>query len=112
MVVDSHNFKVYGETIQLVQEAYLDPEKQRADKRVQWLPHPPNVHQCYWCNFVMIDPSRGVHGAAFNIDVIIDGALGTDGGSKITRESIEREETEEDLGAWDDVEEFHDGGDV
>ena len=55
---------------------------------------------------------NGVHGAAFNIDVIVDGALGTDGGSKITRESIEREETEEDLGAWDDVEEFHDGGDL
>ena len=59
-----------------------------------------------------LDPSRGVHGAAFNIDVIIDGALGTEGGSKITRESIEREEREEDLGAWDDVEEFHDGGGV
>ena len=59
-----------------------------------------------------IDPSRGVHGAAFNIDVIIDGALGTDGGSRDTRESIEREEREEDLGAWDDVEEFHDGGGV
>ena len=59
-----------------------------------------------------IDPSRGVHGAAFNIDVIIDGALGTEGGTKVTRESIEREEREDDLGAWDDVEEFHDGGDV
>ena len=59
-----------------------------------------------------IDPSRGVHGAAFNIDVIIDGALGTQGGTKDTRESIEQEEREDDLGAWDDVEEFHDGGEA
>ena len=49
-----------------------------------------------------IDPSRGVHGSAFNIDVIIDGALGTDGVTVVTRESLEREEREEDLGAWDD----------
>jgi DNA-directed RNA polymerase subunit A' len=60
-----------------------------------------------------IDPSRGVHGSAFNIDVIIDGALGTDGVTVVTRESLEREEREEDLGAWDDesTEVDYDGGD-
>ena len=60
-----------------------------------------------------IDPSRGVHGSAFNIYVIIDGALGTDGVTVVTRESLEREEREEDLGAWDDesTEVDFDGGD-
>jgi len=49
-----------------------------------------------------IDPSRGVHGSPFNIDVIVDEALGTEGATVIKRESFEREEKEEDLGAWDD----------
>jgi hypothetical protein len=60
-----------------------------------------------------IDLSCGVYGSAFNIDVIIDGALGTDGVTVVTRESLEREEREEDLGAWDDesTEVDYDGGD-
>jgi len=33
-----------------------------------------------------IDPSRGVHGKPFNIDVIVDAALGTDGPIKIIEE--------------------------
>ena len=44
-----------------------------------------------------IDPSRGVHGAAFNIDVIIDGALGTEGGTKKLLEKASNEEREDDL---------------
>jgi DNA-directed RNA polymerase subunit A' len=49
-----------------------------------------------------IDPSRGVHGSPFNIDVIVDAALGTSGGLEIDRDSYEREIVEEDLGAWED----------
>ncbi len=59
-----------------------------------------------------IDPARSHSGSAIDVDGIIDAALGTDGGSNITRETIEREEAEEDLGAWDDVGEFHDSDEV
>jgi DNA-directed RNA polymerase subunit A' len=48
-----------------------------------------------------IDPSRGVHGSPFNIDVIVDAALGTEGGLNVERESLERDENEEDMGAWE-----------
>jgi len=54
-----------------------------------------------------IDPSRGVHGSPFNIDVIVDDALGTEGGLTVNRGSFERDENEEDLGGW----EFDDGDD-
>ena len=57
-----------------------------------------------------IDPSRGVHGSPFNIDVIVDEALGTEGATVVKRESFEREEKEEDLGAWDDDVSGNDGG--
>ena len=53
-----------------------------------------------------IDPSRGVHGSPFNIDVIVDEALGTEGATVVKRESRERDESEEDMGAW----EFEDSG--
>jgi DNA-directed RNA polymerase subunit A' len=56
-----------------------------------------------------IDPSRGVHGSPFNIDVIVDNALGTEGKTVIDRESFEHEVAEDDLGAWEDATE-HDGG--
>jgi DNA-directed RNA polymerase subunit A' len=56
-----------------------------------------------------IDPSRGVHGSPFNIDVIVDDALGTEGKTVLERESFEREIAEDDLGAWEDATE-HDGG--
>ena len=59
-----------------------------------------------------IDPSRGVHGSPFNIDVIVDEALGTEGATVIQRESFEREESEEDLGAWDDDVSEDTGSDV
>ena len=59
-----------------------------------------------------IDPSRGVHGSPFNIDVIVDEALGTEGATVVKRESFEREEKEEDLGAWDDDVSGNDGGEV
>jgi DNA-directed RNA polymerase subunit A' len=55
-----------------------------------------------------IDPSRGVHGSPFNIDVIVDHALGTEGKTVIERESFEHEVAEDDLGAWEDATE-HDG---
>ena len=48
-----------------------------------------------------IDPSRGVHGSPFNIDVIVDAALGTEGGLEMDNESFERETVEEDLGGWE-----------
>jgi DNA-directed RNA polymerase subunit A' len=48
-----------------------------------------------------IDPSRGVHGSPFNIDVIVDAALGTEGGLEVDRESFERDADEEDMGAWE-----------
>ena len=59
-----------------------------------------------------IDPSRGVHGSPFNIDVIVDEALGTEGATVVKRESFEREEKEEDLGAWDDDVSEDTGSDV
>jgi len=59
-----------------------------------------------------IDPSRGVHGSPFNIDVIVDEALGTEGATVVQRESFEREESEEDLGAWDDDVSEDTGSDV
>jgi hypothetical protein len=34
-----------------------------------------------------IDPSRGVHGKPFNIDVIVDAALGTDGPTKTAEQA-------------------------
>jgi DNA-directed RNA polymerase subunit A' len=55
-----------------------------------------------------IDPSRGVHGSPFNIDVIVDYALGTEGKTLLERESFEHEVAEDDLGAWEDATE-HDG---
>ena len=48
-----------------------------------------------------IDPSRGVHGSPFNIDVIVDDALGTEGATIVERKSRERDENEEDMGAWE-----------
>ena len=45
-----------------------------------------------------IDPSRGVHGSPFNIDVIVDEALGTEGATVVERDSFEREEKEDDFG--------------
>ena len=48
-----------------------------------------------------IDPSRGVHGSPFNIDVIVDEALGTEGATIDVRESKERDEKEEDFGGWE-----------
>jgi DNA-directed RNA polymerase beta' subunit len=58
-----------------------------------------------------IDPSRGVHGSPFNIDVIVDAALGTEGGLEIDRESFERDDEEEDFGGWEfDIEEVETGG--
>ncbi len=57
-----------------------------------------------------IDPSRGVHGSPFNIDVIVDEALGTEGATIVQRESRERDESEEDMGAWEFEEADTDGG--
>jgi len=56
-----------------------------------------------------IDPSRGVHGSPFNIDVIVDAALGTEGGLEVDRDSYEFSAEEEDMGAWEESAE-HDGG--
>jgi DNA-directed RNA polymerase subunit A' len=57
-----------------------------------------------------IDPSRGVHGSPFNIDVIVDAALGTEGGLEVDRESFERDDDEEDMGAWEFEADENDGG--
>ena len=58
-----------------------------------------------------IDPSRGVHGSPFNIDVIVDDALGTEGATLVMRESRERDENEEDMGAWEFDDSESDGSD-
>jgi len=60
-----------------------------------------------------IDPSRGVHGSPFNIDVIVDSALGTRDGGIDDRESFERDEAEEDFGGieFDDDSDSDIGGD-
>ncbi len=57
-----------------------------------------------------IDPSRGVHGSPFNIDVIVDEALGTEGATVVERESFEREEKEEDFGGIEYEDAGTDGG--
>jgi DNA-directed RNA polymerase subunit A' len=57
-----------------------------------------------------IDPSRGVHGSPFNIDVIVDAALGTEGGLELDHDSYEREDVEEDLGGWEFDDDGDDGG--
>ena len=59
-----------------------------------------------------IDPSRGVHGSPFNIDVIVDEALGTEGVTIVQRESRERDESEEDMGAWEFEDSNDDGGEA
>ena len=59
-----------------------------------------------------IDPSRGVHGSPFNIDVIVDEALGTEGVTVVKRESRERDESEEDMGAWEFEDSGNQGGEV
>ena len=58
-----------------------------------------------------IDPSRGVHGSPFNIDVIVDEALGTEGATVVVRDSFEREEKEEDFGGIEFDEPDSVGGD-
>jgi len=57
-----------------------------------------------------IDPSRGVHGSPFNIDVIVDEALGTEGATVVERDSFEREEKEEDFGGIEYEDAGTDGG--
>ncbi|MDA8805285.1 DNA-directed RNA polymerase subunit A' [Euryarchaeota archaeon] len=57
-----------------------------------------------------IDPSRGVHGSPFNIDVIVDEALGTEGATVVERDSFEREEKEEDFGGIEYEDAETDGG--
>ena len=59
-----------------------------------------------------IDPSRGVHGSPFNIDVIVDEALGTEGATVVKRESRERDESEEDMGAWEFEDSGNQGGEI
>jgi len=56
-----------------------------------------------------IDPARGVHGSPFNVDVVVDTALGTSGMTVVKNERMERSESEDDMGAWEDAAE-HDGG--
>ena len=48
-----------------------------------------------------IDPSRSTRGSPFNIAVIVDEALGTEGAIVIESQSLEKDEIEEDMGAWE-----------
>ena len=48
-----------------------------------------------------IDPSSSARGSPFNIDVIVDEALGTEGAIVIESHSLENDEIEEDMGAWE-----------
>ena len=57
-----------------------------------------------------IDPSRGVHGSPFNIDIVVDDALGTDGAMEVDHDSYDRDEQEDDLGGWEFETEENDGG--
>ena len=58
-----------------------------------------------------IDPSRGVHGKPFNIDVVVDEALGTDGPTKVSSdEYVDRGDKEFDLGYDDGDSEAAAGG--
>jgi DNA-directed RNA polymerase beta' subunit len=60
-----------------------------------------------------IDPSRAVHGSPFNIDVIVDDALGTEGATVVVRDLFEQEENEEDFGGWEhEAETGTEGGEV
>ena len=60
-----------------------------------------------------IDPSRGVHGKPFNIDVVVDEALGTDGPTKTKEEDyIDRGDKEFDLGYDEGDSEAAAGGDL
>ena len=60
-----------------------------------------------------IDPSRGVHGKPFNIDVVVDAALGTDGPTK-TKEQDYRDSEDKnfDLGFGEGDSEAAAGGDL
>ena len=52
-----------------------------------------------------IDPCRAVHGSPFNIDVIVDSALGTDGPTRASSEVFIDEEAPVDiLGGYEDDE--------
>jgi hypothetical protein len=55
-----------------------------------------------------------LHGSPFNIDVIVDEALGTEGATVVERDSFERGEVmEEDLGGWEhDEPETPEGGEA
>ena len=59
-----------------------------------------------------IDPSRGVHGSPFNIDIVVDDALGTDGAMEVDHDSYDRDEQEDDLGGWEFEAEENDGGEA
>ena len=60
-----------------------------------------------------IDPSRGVHGKPFNIDVVVDEALGTDGPTKRTNEVYKDSEDKVfDLGYDEGDSEAAAGGDL
>ena len=48
-----------------------------------------------------IDPSRGSHGSPFNLDLIIDAALGDENRQEYNWESFNPEIEEEDMGAWE-----------
>ncbi|RJU85758.1 MAG: DNA-directed RNA polymerase subunit A' [Candidatus Poseidoniales archaeon] len=60
-----------------------------------------------------IDPSRGVHGKPFNIDVVVDEALGTDGPTK-TKDQVYRDSEDKnfDLGFGEGDSEAAAGGDL
>ena len=53
-----------------------------------------------------------MHGSPFNIDVIVDEALGTEGATVVKRESRERDESEEDMGAWEYEDSGNQGGEI
>jgi len=48
-----------------------------------------------------IDPSRSAHGTPFNLDPILDAALGNENKSEYEWESFDKEIEEEDMGAWE-----------
>jgi DNA-directed RNA polymerase beta' subunit len=57
-----------------------------------------------------IDPSRGVHGSPFNVDVVVDEALCTKCPIELAYDSYDRIEQEDDLGGWEFDEDESDVG--
>jgi hypothetical protein len=70
---------------------------------------PPSVPASASCS----QPPKSSSFSPFNIDVIVDDALGTEGATVVVRDSFDQEENEEDFGGWEhEAEAGTEGGEV